>query len=344
MNKFYGNKIFALIVSFFLTMILFFYVKTEVHSNNAANLFNNVSEEVTETISDVPVHVTGDIDQYYVTGIPESVSVELKGPKNVINQTLQGKKFRVVTEDLAKLGAGTHYVQFKMENLSDEVSYRISPSTAEITISELESRAFPVEIQLNNREGVASGYEIASETTNPNSITLTGSKETLQQIKRVYVNLTLPNNQKNDYSSEVTVITEDANGKVLNLSPSPETVKATIAIRPKGKKVPIKIQTVNGDKNLTYEVSLPDDVKEVTVYGDSSVLNAISEVAGTVDLSDVTQSTEKEVMLNIPTNASDISPKEVQVTITVKSKDEASSAGNESTQSDQKASSSQQSP
>lgn len=326
MNKFYGNKWFALIISFFLTMLLFFYVKTEAHNNSAANLFTNVSEEVTETISDVPVHVTGDIDQYYVTGIPESVSVELKGPKNVINQTLQGKKFRVVTEDLSKLGTGTHYVQFKVENLSDEVSYRISPSTAEIMISQLESQSFPVEIQLNNREGVANGYEITTESTNPANVTLTGSKDTLQQIKRVYVNVTLPNNQNSNYSTEATVITEDANGKILNLSSSPETVKATITISPQGKQVPVKIETTNEDPNTHYQITLPNQQKQVTVFGEQQVLQQISQVVGTVDVSGISGQTEKEVALTIPTGARGINPEKVRITIVVQKNSESSSA------------------
>lgn len=315
MNKFYGNKMFVLIVSFFLTMILFIYVKTEVHNNSAAKLFTNVSEEVTETISEVPVHVTGNIDQYYVTGIPESVSVELKGPKNVINQTLESKKFRVVTEDLSKLGTGTHYVQFRMDNLSDEVSYRISPSTAEITISQLETQTFPVEVQLNNREGVAAGHEITAELTEPANVTLTGSLDTLQQIKRVYVNATLPNNQSSDYTVDATVITEDANGNVLNLTANPETVKVKITISPQGKQVPVRIETTNGDSQTRYQVTLPDNQQNVTLFGDQKALANITEVVGRVDVAGITNQTQRDVTLPVPNGASGISPQKIQVTI-----------------------------
>jgi len=139
MNKIYENKIFTLILSLLLALILFLFVKTENYRDNPISYFQNISEISTETIYNVPVYVEGDVQDYYVSGLPESVSVELTGPHNILEQTLESNEFRVVTEDLTNIGVGTHYIQLSLDNISENISYRISPSSVNITVEELQS-------------------------------------------------------------------------------------------------------------------------------------------------------------------------------------------------------------
>src|SRR5699024_3927218 len=138
-NKFYNNRIALLILSLFLSILMFVYVKAEQYSENPVTFFQNVSEATTETIYNVPVYIDGNVDAYYVTGLPDSVSVSLSGPKNLIEQTLEGDDFRVITEDLYDLCEGSHYIQLQLENVSEAVSYEISPSSVNISIDSLQT-------------------------------------------------------------------------------------------------------------------------------------------------------------------------------------------------------------
>ena len=49
-NKFYNNRIALLILSLFLSILMFVYVKAEQYSENPVSFFQNVSEATTETI------------------------------------------------------------------------------------------------------------------------------------------------------------------------------------------------------------------------------------------------------------------------------------------------------
>ena len=70
-NKFYNNRIALLILSLFLSILMFVYVKAEQYSENPVSFFQNVSEATTETIYNVPVYINGNVDAYYVTDAPE---------------------------------------------------------------------------------------------------------------------------------------------------------------------------------------------------------------------------------------------------------------------------------
>lgn len=168
-NKFYNNKIALLLLSLFLSLLLFVYVKAEQYNENPISFFQNVSEATTETIYNVPVYIDGNVDNYYISGLPDSVSVSLSGPKNVIDQTLEANDFKVVTEDLTDLGEGSYYIQLQMENLPESVSYEISPSSVNISIDTVQTTEMPVQVDIANSDAVADGYSITDITTNTSS-------------------------------------------------------------------------------------------------------------------------------------------------------------------------------
>ena len=170
-NKFYNNRIALLILSLFLSILMFVYVKAEQYSENPVSFFQNVSEATTETIYNVPVYIDGNVDAYYVTGLPDTVSVSLSGPKNLIEQTLEADDFRVITEDLTNLGEGSHYIQLQLENVSEAVSYEISPSSVNISIDSLQTTEYPVQVEMSNESAVAEGYEITDVSLSQDSET-----------------------------------------------------------------------------------------------------------------------------------------------------------------------------
>src|SRR5699024_9581221 len=114
-NKFYNNRIALLILSLYLSILMFVYEKAEQYSENPVTLFQNVSEATTETVYNGPVYIDGSVDAYYVTGLPDSVSVSLSVPKNLIEQTLEADGFLVITEDITDLGEGSHYIRLQLE-------------------------------------------------------------------------------------------------------------------------------------------------------------------------------------------------------------------------------------
>ncbi|KAA9234644.1 hypothetical protein F6I37_01450 [Aerococcus mictus] len=318
MNKLYENKAAMIFFSLLLALFLFIFVKAERYNNNPVSFFTNISETKSETISDVPVYVSGDVDDYYITGLPETVSVEISGPSNIIDQTLQAREFKVVTENLEELGEGSHYVQLTMTNISKDLNYRISPSSVEINIAQLQSQKYPVEIHVNPTN-LAPGYEIHATKATPAEVTLTGSAESLSKISSVSVDVSLPNNTNSDYHGSGRVIVKDREGNILNITANPSQVGVDIAIGKQGSSVPIQIDLDNPNDDYTYDLS-NWSTRQVTLFGDEKALAAIQAVVGHIDVSGITQSQRVQVALERPDNVEAMEPESITLTVTARPK------------------------
>lgn len=313
-NKFYNNRIALLILSLFLSVLLFIYVKAEQYNENPVSFFQNVSEATTETIYNVPVYINGNVDEYYITGLPDAVSVSLSGPKNVIDQTLEADDFRVVTEDLDELGEGSHYIQLQMENVPNAVSYEISPSSVNISIDTLQTTEYPVQVNISNPDVVADGYTISDINLNTETVSLTGSTADIDSVNQVYTLITLPDNLRENYTATATVITENSDGDILNINTDPSEVDITVQVDPEGVSVPIELNLTNEQSDYTYEANIVGDTN-ATLSGDYDTIKALDSVTATVDVQDITATTTVDASIDLPNGVDSADPSSVQVQV-----------------------------
>lgn len=313
-NKFYNNKIALLLLSLFLSLLLFVYVKAEQYNENPISFFQNVSEATTETIYNVPVYIDGNVDNYYISGLPDSVSVSLSGPKNVIDQTLEANDFKVVTEDLTDLGEGSYYIQLQMENLPESVSYEISPSSVNISIDTVQTTEMPVQVDIANSDAVADGYSITDITTNTSTVTLTGATSDINSVSQVYTSVTIPDNLSEDYTTTATVITENADGDILNINTDPTEVEVTVSVDADAAVVPIELNVTNEQDDYTYKTTILDG-PNASLSGDYDVINAVDSVTATVDVANITETTTIDAPIEVPTGVEAVSPTTVRVQV-----------------------------
>ena len=343
-NKFYNNRIALLILSLFLSILMFVYVKAEQYSENPVSFFQNVSEATTETIYNVPVYIDGNVDAYYVTGLPDTVSVSLSGPKNLIEQTLEADDFRVITEDLTNLGEGSHYIQLQLENVSESVSYEISPSSVNISIDSLQTTEYPVQVEMSNESAVADGYEITDVTLSQDSVTLTGSTSDIESVSQVYTVVNIPDNLSEDYTTTATVITENADGDILNINTDPSEVDVTVQVSPEGVSVPIVANITNEREGYTYEATILDS-QNATLSGDYDTINNTESVSATVDVSGITTRTTVDAPIVLPDGVTGSDPSSVRVQVVPTASESSSSSSssassNASSESDEDSASS----
>ena len=331
-NKFYNNRIALLILSLFLSILMFVYVKAEQYSENPVSFFQNVSEATTETIYNVPVYIDGNVDAYYVTGLPDSVSVSLSGPKNLIEQTLEADDFRVITEDLTDLGEGSHYIQLQLENVSEAVSYEISPSSVNISIDSLQTTEYPVHVEMSNESAVADGYEITDVSLSQDSVTLTGSTSDIESVSQVYTVVNIPDNLSEDYTTTATVITENADGDILNINTDPSEVDVTVQVSPEGVSVPIEANITNEREGYTYEATILDS-QNATLSGDYDTINNTESVSATVDVSGITTTTTVDAPIVLPDGVTGSDPSSVRVQVVPTATESSSSSSSSASSS-----------
>lgn len=314
MNKIYDNKVFTLILSLLLAFILFLFVKTENYRDNPISYFQNISEVSTETIYEVPVYIEGAVQNYYVSGLPESVSVELTGPRNILEQTLESNEFKVVTEDLTDIGVGTHYIQLSLANISESISYQISPSSVNITVEELQSQPYPVEVILDENQ-VAEGYQITSIVVDPSEVALSGSQENINKINQVFTQIDLPEGIDSNYTTDAaTIMIKDHDGNILDIGTQPEHVAVNVIIEPIGKSVPVVIKTINASTDLNYIVeSINPDT--VVIQGPPDLIANITQVEANVDVSNITTESIKTITIKPPVEGVKVKPENIAVRI-----------------------------
>lgn len=72
------KRIWYILSSIFFALILFVYATSTNYQNNS-NVRQNRSETYTNTITNVPIDVKYDSDEYFISGFSSEVSVSLTG-------------------------------------------------------------------------------------------------------------------------------------------------------------------------------------------------------------------------------------------------------------------------
>src|SRR5699024_9425873 len=124
-----------------------------VNANNVfedMNLSGNDSttEDDTQFIEEIPVEVLYDEESYYVSGVPEEVTVELGGVNSNVKRLQATRNFEVIL-DLRNREPGEHEVFFTVNGLPENVSSTVQPDTTNMTIQNLDSQTFVVQAEVS---------------------------------------------------------------------------------------------------------------------------------------------------------------------------------------------------
>lgn len=320
--KLYENIWIIRITSLLISLLLFGYVYSENYGLTTSSSNSSISTLRSETISNLPIEVNIDTERFFITGLPETVTLSLSGPESVIVQTLSASDFHIVTEDLNQLGTGRHTIRLNVENLSDELEYQLTPSRVNVVIEEKVTVESPVEVIFDNSL-VDDRYASGDPVVSPEKVILTGPASTMDRVDRVYVRVQTEAGLTSDVNVSSVVQVEDADRNKLNVTVEPQEVSVRIPIRPYQKSVPLKLkQTGTPTEERRYELKLVGD-GELTLTGSKSLLADIEEVAIPVDVTDLKTSTVLTVPVPISLPGVTIDPQQVQVNVTVENRTEA---------------------
>ena len=244
------------LISLLVSLLLFGYVYSENYGLSTTNRNDAISTLRSETISNLPIQINIDTDRYFISGLPETVMLNISGPESVIVQTLSASDFNIVTEDLDLLGPGRHTVQLRVENLSEELTYQIVPSRVNVQIEEKVTIESAVEV-LFDADAVNDSFISKAPVLKRESVIITGPVSTIERIDRIYVRVPTENEITSTLKGNYVVQVEDAARNKLNVAVEPQEIEVEIPIEPYEKTVPIRLvqkgTPVSGKK---YELSL----------------------------------------------------------------------------------------
>lgn len=306
------------LTSLLVSILLFSYVYSENYGLSTTNRNDAISTLRSETISNLPIQINMDTDRYFISGLPETVMLNVSGPESVIVQTLSASDFNIVTEDLDLLGPGRHTVQLRVENLSEELTYQIVPSRINVQIEEKVTIESPIEVVFDTNS-VDDSYVAKDPILSRESVIVTGPTSTIDRIDRIYVRVPSENELTSSINATLVVQVEDEARNKLNVVVEPQEIDVEIPIEPYEKTVPIRlVQKGTPVSGRTYELSLAG-TENVTLTGNQKLLADVNEVVAEVDISNIrTTSVVTANVVPLDIMGTEVTPNQVEVNVTVK--------------------------
>lgn len=324
MEKIVNSPWFLRIVALGFAALLFTYVNNENNKQiNVNNRSGGATVNSTEMITDLPVLVDIDQEKYFVTGVPESVSILLEGSTAILLNTLTTESFDIVTPDLNELGEGTYTIELLPSGLSDELSYTIYPAEVKITIQERVSESYDVSVVFNE-DSLARGYEAGDPIIDSETVLIEGAADTLERIANVQVNVTAEESTNSDITETLPVIVTDAAGNQLDVEVRPSEVSVTIPVTSNSKDVPLSLQQSGiPESGYSYELAIAEgEDTTANVVAEEAVLDALEEIQVPVDVTGVTESSTVEVTVPVPNGVASLLPETIEVDIIVSKEEE----------------------
>lgn len=325
MDKFMESKWFMRIVGLLLALVLYASVNFDDLTDKDHKNSSDNSQNVVETIEDVPVEAFYDAENLFVSGLPSTVDVEIEGTKAIVQQTKTLKGFNVYV-DLNDIGVGDHQVPIEIENISEKLKVEIEPQFANITIQEKVTEEFTVESEFDESL-LANGFEAENLSVEPKTVKVTGAKDAIESITYVKATLDVQDAIHETTTREARVQVLDRELNKLDVTVEPEVVDVTVKVVNPSKKVPVVIKEKGELPQGVKLESLSVEQKEVSVYGKGSVLETLEELIAEVDLSKITKDTVINVPLNLKDGLNKVAPEEVKVTIDVSTTKEKTVSG-----------------
>ncbi|MCG8402136.1 MAG: CdaR family protein [Firmicutes bacterium] len=285
------------IISVLIAVLLWVYVTNE-------------QNPVTDQTFIIPLVARDSPEEYDVEGLPGTVSVRVRGAKNVID-TLQREDFsaRVNLAGIKKAGRQDLAVQIAAPP-EVEVLYT-SPSLVQVRAEKIVQKNVPVSLSL--RGTVAAGVQAGQPALRPAVVTVRGPASLLEEIRRLNVSL--------DVSGiDETIVRElPLQTGVEGVTANPDRVTVTVPVTALSiRSLPVRLR-LTGEPAPGYQVGdTAVSPQTVQVTAKDEVIRGLTAVSTmALDISGLTGDEEREVILILPDGARAVEPDRITATVRI---------------------------
>ena len=311
-NNFFASKLFTILASIFFAVILFFNASSAALRNQG----NSTTGEVyTTTISNVPIEIKYNSDEYFASGYNNTANVYLTSYNRVQINTEENPDSRnfYLVVDLSNAKEGTVTMPVRIQQLPNGINAQIEPTTLTVRLEKKASAEFNV-TPLIEQAQLPDGFKVNDIKLSQEKVKVTAGETSIKQIHAIQAALPSDAYLNDDYSGTVTLHAVDADGKLLPAQISPATVQMKVSVEKPSKTVPVNVK-----KTGTLDQSLSDmktslSQKTVTISGEQSALDKINSVDATVNISNITE--KETVNVDIQADGASVKPSQVEVRMT----------------------------
>ncbi|WP_024343816.1 CdaR family protein [Streptococcus equinus] len=318
MKKFFNSQFWLVIVSIFLSLLLFLAATTSNYTHVGSQV-SGATETYTHTLTNVPIDIKYDSDKYFISGYSYETEVYLtsinrvKLDSEINNDT---RSFKVVA-DLTGLGEGTQTVPLKVMNLPSGVTATASPNNISVTIGKKKTKTFNVQGKVDVSQ-LAPGFELKKVSTDVSEVEVTSDESIIDQIDHVVANL--PENEvlNGNYSGRVALQAVSADGTILASAINPSKARLEVSVKKLTKTVPVRVKLTGKMNDKVSDISYNLNQDQVTISGSQAALDAVNEVVATVNVSNITKDTSLSV--NLAADNVSVEPSVVTIQLTATKK------------------------
>ena len=301
-----------IVISLICAVVMFFLVDQKVIS---------LTEKEAEVLTDQPINVIYNKENYVVEGVPESVDITLIGSKSTVYLATQLGD-QEVTLDLSNYGPGTWKVKLKYNHSVNNVSYKLDPSTITVKISEKVSQTQSLTYNLLNENSLDSKLSISNVELETNKVIVKSSQEILNKVAVVKALVDASEITLKE-SGEFTIdnaklVAYDANGKLLNnVEMVPSSVSAKVTIDSYHATKDVKVVTSGTMASGKALANLTSSVKQVEVYGDKATVDSLPNVEAVINVDGLDNNKTMSVNLTQPVGIRYMSETKTNVDVSV---------------------------
>lgn len=306
------NQRFAKLVALCLAVVLYLVINGP---DKGSSIFvSNVRQVVTLDNVSVTSNISSSV--YEVTGLPETVTVNVMGDNADVQFASQQKDSYQVLADLEVFGEGTHEITLEPVNFSDNVDVTIQPSTALVTIKKKISRSFTIGYDFINTNKLDKIYSLAEPEFSQNEVIVKASEDTISKIAFVKALIDV-DGIKADFEQDAKLVAYDQEGNPVNVDILPETVTAKVSVTTPHKEVPIEIIPEGKMKDGLAIESYTLDHSSITIYAPQSVLDNVDKVSISVPVTRITKDTKITMPVMLPAGVSTGNINKVSISLKV---------------------------
>ena len=295
------NKFLTALLAALIAICLWVYVIT-VERPESENTFYNVPVVLDgETVlQDRGLMITSDTEL--------TVNLKLSGKRSDLNKLKSSDIAAVV--DLSRISeAGEKKITYNVSIPGDSGIDVVSrtPETISLTVTEWAVKEIPVELSYEGR--VPEGYYVdrQSASVDYETVTVTGPKDIISQIEQAKITLNLENRIETIAESLRYALCDEEGNPIEDVSTVTTDrgeIRVTVSIQ-QLKEVKLVYTVIDGGGLTAADVKVTADYESVTVAGSTAALQGLEEInLGTVDLGELTESTELTMAIKLPEGVS----------------------------------------
>lgn len=301
MEKFTNSKWFYVVLSLFFALLLYFNANNSTNDGGVTQEVSKQSDEYTEVINNLPIHLNYDKDKYFVSVSDNQVDVTLSSMNKVVLDAESNRQTRTFTAEvnLKNYTPGTYTVPIKIKGLNHSVKSQLSKQNVQVTIANRDTRDFKVTTNVDEK-WVKKGMEISKITINPSEVSVSTSADDLNKIHHVVAYLSPQTNLSQSFTTTATLKAYSEKGEEVVAEFSKKQVTVTVDIHKPKKTVALNlIQKGKSPKNVSSYQFLCD-TQSITIQGDKDEVDKISSLDVPIDVKDAKKTITRQVNLNLP--------------------------------------------